>query len=305
VDILATFGFVLLMLALGRVLAWRGLLSDQAPHALNMVVLYVCLPAAILRHAPTLEFEPALIGLIAIPWVVLGVSVALVLLLAKLLGLGRPETAALLMLTGLGNTSFLGFAVIPALAGEGALRYAVVYDQFGSFLQLSTFGLIVIAVYSGEARPSVGAIVKRVILFPPFVVLVLALTVMPSSLPPMIESALVRVEGALLPLAALAIGAQLRLRLPKEQLLPLGIGLIGKLVVVPMVALGMCFVLGLEGDMRAAAVFEAAMPAMVTAGALLMAAGVAGELGAALVGYGIVISMITLPAWWWVLRVIG
>jgi predicted permease len=305
VDVVATFGFVVLMLVLGRVLAWRGLLSDQAPHAINTVVLYVCLPAAILRHAPALEFEPALIGLIAIPWLVLAVAVGLVLGLAKLLRLGRPETAALLLLVGLGNTSFLGFALIPALAGEGALRYAVVYDQFGSFIQLSTFGLIVLAIYADEERPSVGTIAKRVLLFPPFVVLGLALTVMPSSFPPVIEGMLARLEGALLPLVALAIGVQLRLRLPREQLVPLGIGLVGKLVVMPAVALGLCVVLGLEGEMRAAAVFEAAMPAMITAGALLMMAGLASELVAGLVGYGILVSVLTLPGWWMVLRMIS
>jgi predicted permease len=224
-----------------------------------------------------------------------------VLGLAKLLRLDRPRTAALLLLTGLGNTSFLGFAVIPALAGEGALRYAVVYDQFGSFLQFSTFGLIVLAVYSGEQRPGPAEIAKRVLLFPPFVVLALALTMMPSSFPPAIEAALARLEGALLPLVALAIGVQLRLRLPRADLLPLAIGLLGKLVVMPALALGLCLALGLEGDMRSAAVFEAAMPAMITAGALLMLAGLANELVAALVGWGIVASMLTLPAWWWVL----
>jgi len=304
-DVFATFGFVLLMLALGRALAWKGLLTEAAPNALNMVVLFVCLPAAILRHAPSLEFEPALLGVIAIPWLLLLAGVGLVLGLANLLRLPRTQVAVLLLLVTLGNTSFLGFAVIPALAGEGALRYAVVYDQFGSFIQLSTFGLIVLAFYGDEQRPSAWTLAKRVLGFPPFVVLVLALTVMPSSYPPVIEAGLARLEGALLPLVALAIGVQLRLRLPREQLVALTIGLVGKLVVLPALALGLCLLMGLEGDMRAAIVFEAGMPAMITAGALLTIAGFEGGLVAGLVGYGILLAMVSLPGWGAVLRMLG
>jgi len=43
------------------------------------------------------------------------------------------------------------------------------------------------------------------------------------------------------------------------------------------------------------------MPSMITAGALAAAAGLAPELAAALVGYGIVLSLATLPLWLWLL----
>ena len=57
--------FVLAMLALGRGLAWRAVVGPDAAHTLNQVVLYACLPAAIMRHAPKLSFEPALLGIVA------------------------------------------------------------------------------------------------------------------------------------------------------------------------------------------------------------------------------------------------
>lgn len=70
---------------------------------------------------------------------------------------------------------------------------------------------------------------------------------------------------------------------------------------MPLVALATCALFGLGGDLRAPAVHEAAMPPMITAGALLSMAGLAPELAAALVGYGIVRSMATLPLCHWVL----
>ena len=43
------------------------------------------------------------------------------------------------------------------------------------------------------------------------------------------------------------------------------------------------------------------MPPMMTSGALLSSAGLAPQLAAALIGYGTLLSMLTLPAWHWLL----
>lgn len=299
-SVFSAFAFILALLAVGRLLAWRHLVPDTAPAALNLVVLYVCLPAAILLYAPRLVFERELIGLIAVPWSILVASSALVLTLARCLRFDRAVTAALLLLVALGNTSYLGFALIPSLAGEGALRYAVVYDQFGSFIILSTFGLIVLGVYGGE-RPTALGMARRIAAFPPFIALLIALTLMPARYPDAIVQPLKLLADSLLPLVALASGMQLRLKLPRHHLLPFALGLGAKLVLMPLLALGLCALLGLSGELRAAAIYETAMPPMITAGALLSLAGLAPELAAALVGYGIVLAMATLPLWHWVL----
>lgn len=303
-SIASAFAFILAMLAAGRLLAWRRLVPGDAPAALNLVVLYVCLPAAVLLHAPRLSFDRELLGLVLVPWLVLVASVALTLLVSRLLRFERAVTAVLLLLVSLGNTSFFGFALVPALAGEDALRLAVVYDQFGSFLILSTFGLVVLGVYGGE-RPAPGAIVRRILGFPPFIALLLALTLMPERYPAAVERPLQLLADSLLPLVALAGGMQLRLHLPRPYLVPFAYGLGAKLVLMPALALLLCGPLGLEGDLRAVALYETAMPPMITAAALLSLAGLAPELAAALVGFGIVLSMATLPAWHAVLATLG
>ncbi|HWU51686.1 MAG TPA: AEC family transporter, partial [Tahibacter sp.] len=96
------------------------------------------------------------------------------------------------------------------------------------------------------------------------------------------------------------LGMQLKLRLPRAQLLPLGLGLAGKLFVMPALAWLLCLVIGLGPDARAAVVLESAMPPMITAAALTAMARLSPELGSALVGYGVVLSMASLPLWrWW------
>lgn len=296
----SAFGLILVMLVVGRALMWRRVVPVDAPAALNLVVLYVCLPAAVLLYAPKLSVERELLGLVAVPWSILLVGTAATLALARLARLPRDVTAVLLLLIPLGNTSFLGFALMPTLAGEGALRYAVAYDQFGSFFILCTFGLVTLGLHGGE-RPTLGSILKRIVTFVPFLTLVVALTLMPREYPDAIAKPLKLVADSLLPLVALASGMQLRLKMPRHHLVPLGYGLLAKLVLMPLLALGLAALFGLHGEMRAAAIYETAMPPMITAGALLSLAGLAPELAAAMVGYGIVLSMATLPLWHWLL----
>ncbi|MFC5578888.1 hypothetical protein ACFPOA_12800 [Lysobacter niabensis] len=81
------FALVLAMLALGYLLQRLRLLPANAGQVLNLVVLYVCLPAAVLRYAPLLA----------------------VAALSRWLPLRDEERAVLLLTVALGNTSFLGY----------------------------------------------------------------------------------------------------------------------------------------------------------------------------------------------------
>ena len=291
------FALVLAMLVLGVLFQRLKVLPADAAQALTLVVLYVCLPAAVLRYAPRLELSVALLGVAAVPWVLLVATVLLVGALARMLKLRRDQHGVLLLTVALGNTSFLGYPLTRALIGEDALPYAVVYDQFGAFLIMSTFGLWVLARYGGDAEPSPREMVRKVLLFPPLWALVVGLTVMPASPPSWIDGALLRLSEALLPLAMLTIGLSVQFALPRDELRPLAAGLVLKLALMPALALLLVPLLGMTGDMARTTVLEAAMPSMVTAGALAIAQGMAPRLAAAMVGYGLLLSLLTLPLW--------
>lgn len=291
------FALVLAMLALGYLFQRLRVLPGDAAQTLNLVVLYVCLPAAVLRYVPRLHLEPALLGVVAVPWLVVGATALAVAALSRALRFRRDETAVLMLTVALGNTSFLGYPLTRALVGEHALPYAVVYDQFGTFLALSTFGLWVLAHYSGEHRPSLRGMAVRVAKFPPLWALLAGFTVMPAQPPQWIDAGLQRLSDALLPLAMLTIGLSVRLSLPRDELKPLATGLLLKLVAMPALALLLMPLLGLQGAMARTTLLETAMPPMVTAGALAIAHGLAPRLAAAMVGYGTLLSLLTLPLW--------
>jgi len=299
------FALILLTLGLGLLFRRLRVLPDNSADVLNRVVLYLCLPAAVLTYVPRLRLDPGVLGLVAVPWLLAAAAVVLVGLCTRALQLRRDEHAVLLLCVGLTNSSFIGIPMVRALLGESALPYAVVYDQFGTFVLLSTFGLVVLARYGGDTPPGLRQILGRVAAFPPVWALLVALTLMPAQPPGWIGAALKSLSDAMLPLVMLAVGLSLQLRLPAEELRPLAAGLLLKLLLMPLLALGLCALLGLHGQMRQVAVLETAMPTMITAAALAISHRLAPRLAAALVGYSILFSLLTLPAWVWLLHRLG
>ena len=62
------FALILTMLGLGMAFSRLRALPDNTADVLNRIVLYVCLPAAVLIYVPRLRLDPALIGIVAMPW---------------------------------------------------------------------------------------------------------------------------------------------------------------------------------------------------------------------------------------------
>ena len=251
---------------------------------------------------PKLQFSADIAVVALVPWLVLALSVALIVPLARMLKLRDEERAVLLLCVPLGNTSFLGYPLTEALLGRDALPYAVIYDQFGSFLILTTWGLWILARYGGDARPTPMMMLRKVLRFPPFLALVLALTLMPAEPPALITNALAKLSDTLLPIAVLAVGLSLKLRLPRDEIAPLGLGLALKLALLPAAVFALMALRHDSTTSAAVSVLETAMPPMITAGALAISHRLAPSLAAALVGYGTVLSLVTLPLWAAMLR---
>jgi malate permease and related proteins len=271
-----------------------GRLPDNAAEVLNRFVIDICVPATVLRLVPKMTVSPALAILVVVPWAIAGLAYLTSRLAQRLLALDRNSTTALFLATALGNTSFLGFPLCGGLLGESSIPLAVVYDQLGSFLLLSTVAPLALANVSGGTRASWGELARRVLFFPPFLALLVALLPLPR--PAVLEPVLVAAAAPLLPLAMFAVGLKLRFFPPRpKRAFALGLGL--KLLVFPGIAWGLARALGAQGLVLEVAVLETAMPTMITAGALLMASGVASELAAAFVSWGLILSLLTVPVW--------
>ncbi len=298
---MSNFLLIFLCLGAGMILQRRRDIPASTAQALNLYVIYMALPALVLAQMPKLTFSFDLLVPIILPWFLLAVGAVLVLSGQRLFGWSREVTGCLLLCVPLGNTSFLGIPMVTAFFGPEMVPYAVIYDQLGSFIALSTYGSLVLASYEEGSAPQVGKIITKIATFPPFLALVLAFVIRGYAYPPALAAALERIGASLVPVVMVAVGLQLKVRLPGPYVVPFGYGLVVKLLVAPLVALLGCKMFGLNSDAARIAIFEAGMPPMVTAGALALAAGLAPELAAALVGWGIVISFATLTGLFWLM----
>jgi predicted permease len=282
------------LLVAGYVARRLGRLPENAAEVLNRFVIDICVPATVLRLVPKMTVSPALAVLVVVPWAIAGLAYLTARLAQRLFSLDARDTTALFLATALGNTSFLGFPLCSGLFGESSLPFAAVYDQLGSFLLLSIVAPLALGKVSGGASATPRELLRRVLLFPPFLALLVALLPVPH--PAALEPVLVAAAAPLVPLAMFAVGLKLRFSPPRPaRVFALGLAL--KLFVFPCVAWGLARALGAQGLVLKVAVLETAMPTMITAGALMMAYGVAGELSAAFVSWGLIFSLVTVPVW--------
>ncbi len=272
----------------------RAVFADNAPLTLNLYVIWIALPALILRQVPTLSFSTDLFVLLFMPWLMTALGAVLVWIASRLLEWSTEVTGVLLLTVPLGNTSFLGIPMIDAFFGMDMVSYGIIYDQFGSFMALSTYGSFILALYSKQQHQSVQAIVKRVFSFPPFLALLIALLFAKPLQHVAIAESLSLIASSIVPVVMFAIGLQLKIKLAPGQTFPFCFALTVKLLIAPFVVLILCQLAGIDTPASKIAVFEAGMPPMVTAGAMAMSAGLAPRLAAALVGWGILLSFGTL-----------
>ncbi len=293
--------FVLLGMLFRRLEAFP---KDSA-QVLNMFALYVSLPALILLKVPQIVFSRDILIAALVPWGLLLLSAAAVLGAARLWCWDRATVGVLLLVVPLGNTSFLGIPMIQAFFGAAGLPFLIIYDQLGTMTIMVTYGSLVLAMYGKDGSVRLAAIVRKMLLFPPTIALLVALVARSWPYPEKFTQALQNVSLTLVPVVMTAIGLQIRLRLPRRVLGPLAFGLSLKLVAAPLIALLACRAAGIAGMVVDVSVLEAAMPPMVTAGALAVVAGMEADLAVAMIGIGIILSFGTLPAIYWLTRLTG
>jgi predicted permease len=290
--------FVLLGMLFRRLKAFP---KDSA-QVLNMFALYVSLPALILFKVPQIVFSREIVVAAVMPWGMLLFSAGLVFLAARLWRWERSTTGVLLLVVPMGNTSFLGVPMIQTFFGEAGLPSLIIYDQLGTMMIMGTYGSIVLALYGRESSLDLSAMARKMLLFPPTIALMLGFVAHSWPYPDKLAQALHNIATTLVPVVMTAIGLQLRLRVPPKVVVPLGFGLAVKLLVAPLMALLVCRLSGLSGMVVDVSILEAAMPPMVTAGALAVIAGLDADLAVALIGIGIVLSFGTLPAIFWLTK---
>ena len=227
---------LILIVAVGILLRRIHAFSTQDAVGIRKLVFNVTLPALTFI---SLYSNPIPIKAL---WIIPGVVViqAVGYLTFRLVPARHRET----VFSGfLGNTGFMGYPVVQAMLGQGALPLAVIYEQTHSFMVFSTW------IHKNF----------RSLINPPLVAMLLALVLKRVPLPMFFTDACRLVGNSTSPLAMLFVGLTVDLNFEWRALVAAGI----KLAVVPAMALALTLVLPLTGDIRSAFILQSAMPTMV------------------------------------------
>ena len=286
----------------GYLLRKSGKVSSSTSAGINAWVLYLALPAVILKAVPQIRWTTDALFPLAAPLIVLGGAWLFTRLAARPLHWDRGERTALFLSTGLANTSFVGFPLILAFYGPGFLPIGVLRDQV-TFILLSTVGIAAASLAASAGQGVVAVtVLKRLVSFPPLLTFLAAL-ILPqfvdlAPLHPLFDA----IGGTLAPLALFSVGLQLSFSQAAKGGRTLLVGLSYKLLVAPALVFGVALLLGIKGPSAQIAIFEAAMAPMITSAVIASEYKTAPHLANALVGIGIPVSFITVTLWWFLLR---
>jgi malate permease and related proteins len=282
-------------LALGMLVAHSARPPSGIVPGINWWVINVALPALVLDLIPHVAFNAQLWFPVVAMMIVFGGAWLLFGLLGAYLAWSRARIGALVLVCGLGNTSFMGYPMMQALHGQSGLSVAVVADQLGTFPLLASAGIVVASMYAGR-NPNAGQIMRRILTFPSFVALIVGIAAgRLGGWPEAVHGVLAPVGATLTPLALFSVGMQFQFRLGKGQVAGLGWGLGWKLLLAPLVCWLLGRMLGVGGLVLTVGVLQAAMAPMISAAILADEYELDPQLANAVLGAGIVLSLLTIP----------
>lgn len=271
---------------------------------LNQFVIYISLPAIALYYIPKLEISSKLLFPLGIAWLGFALSYVFFTGFGKVFGWSKKLTGCLIITAGLGNTSFVGFPIIEAVYGKQGLETAVIVDQPGSFVVVSTLAVLVATMYS-RGTTSSGAIFKKILFFPPFIAFAIScfLNVLQLDFPEILQSVFQRLGSTVTPIALVAVGMQLEFDSKSKHWKFLTLGLFFKLFITPaFFYLLYVMLLGGRGLEVQVSILEAAMAPMITGAIVASSYGLKPKLSNMMIGFGIPISFLTLIFWYFILQ---
>lgn len=294
---------IIVFLLAGILLQKIKSVPSKTPHYLNFYLIYIVLPVMALRYLPGIEMKLGLLLPILSAWIGFGLSWLLFGWLGKKFSWGNSVTGCLVITAGLSNTSFVGFPIVNALYGEEGIKIALLIDQAGSFILVSSVAIVVASIYGSEKKRK-RDITRKILTFPPFLFFLIAMfmNLYGWQVSGYFEQGLELIAMTLTPAALIAVGLQIKINPDAIRSKFLWMGLAYKLVLIPAVILFLFKgIFNLEGLLLKISVIEAAMAPMITATIIAISHDLEPKLASLMVGLGIPLSFLTVGIWYLIL----
>ena len=296
---------VILLVALGQILAVRRVIPAEGFRALEQLTYWVLFPALIIRSLATAPFEEApwrlILVMVAAQCVMAGIGVA-----ARLSpGVSGPAAGSIIQSNVRWNT-FVALALSALLFEDAGLALVTIAaaGMIPAANILSVFGLVANAegLPGQKPRPFLALVRNPLIIA---CVIGGAIAASGARLPPVIDETL-RIAGqATLAIGLLAAGAGVDLSALREAGMRTFVWSIVRLVGMPVIAAAIAVAFGLTGLPLAIVIICSGVPTATTGYILARQLGGDAALSANLIAMQTVLAIITLPVIWGLAHSLG
>lgn len=269
----------------------------------NAYLLNIVLPALALLYIPQIVPGWELLIPVSSAWLTFLLSWLIFGILGKLLKWDRQTTGCLVIVAGLANTSFLGFPVVEGLYGKDALPIALLIDQGGSFLLVSSVAILVGSIYSHK-EGNLSAIPLKILRFPPFgfLLITIAMSMLGWKTPEFLIPIVSLIGKTMAPVAIFAIGLKFSIDFDSLSSKFYWFGMGYRLLLAPlMVWLIYRNFLPANSLELKVTVLESGMAPMITGSIVAIQYDLKPKLATLLAGLGIPISILSIFIWYYFL----
>lgn len=265
-DIFQPIAQIFLFVLCGVACRRFGLIDPARRRVLSNLVFYLVLPAMLFSNAAQADFasygQQAAVCffaglLVPLPAYAVGIAAA------RLGRVTQPQEQVIRVGAALANTAFFGIPICAALWGERGALLASFYDQG------ITIPMFLLGPFGYAVQPDRRAL--RTALLNPIILSMaagIAFRFTGMSLPVVLAQLLDLVGGMTAPLALILVGALLEWKRAEDvtapqRKTPLALLTGSRLVLAPLLILGIAVLLGLEKPVRQVVVLQSAMPTSV------------------------------------------
>ena len=290
---------IFLIIAIGYLLFRTRIVGEEVWSAIEHICFYLLLPFLIIRtlSRANLGSVPIADFMLVLVVAIIGMSLLLILIhtaLRRRYPDGGPTFTSLFQ----GITRFHGFVALatigPLYGDEGvalaALALAIMVPM------LNILSVTVLSLYgSGANNPEFKQVLMRVLRNPLIIACAIGLALNWVGVADVIFDTIVIIGNGGLGLALLAVGAGLLIGQAAGQKLLIATGVLTRLIGMPLMIIGMAWLIGLEGLPRTVAIIAGAVPTATSSYVMARKMGGNAELMSNIMTFQVITAIVTLP----------
>lgn len=228
---------VLILIASGMFFRRIKILPDNFELGLNKILVYFFIPVLTLLYVPEIIFKKSYLLLVLSPWVVYTGAILFFSLLSKFIRIPPKSRGALIMTSGIGSISFVGFPFFEMFYGEEGLAFGVVLSLAGTFVVCNSLGILTALFFSKKGELNFYSLLKSLLMFPPFLMFLISLllNIFDYTHPLILKEILQKLSKPFSVLALFTVGYQISFKKFDEIKSLFLMGQFYKLILAPMV----------------------------------------------------------------------